>query len=114
MAVITIPIPKPSIIRPAAVYVAQFGGIGAFFPLFPVYLGFLGLPLGTVGLLIALHALVSLLAAPGWGESIIGGQLAGALTLPGLFALAALGTWFGAVVIWRSSRTTEPLIAGAR
>jgi PPP family 3-phenylpropionic acid transporter len=54
-------------VRPAIVYVALFGAVGAFFPYSSVLLAGRGLALEAVGLLLALHAVVSLAVAPLWG-----------------------------------------------
>jgi PPP family 3-phenylpropionic acid transporter len=56
-----------SVVRPAIVYALLFGAVAAYSPYIAVYLRSTGLDLGTVGILIALHATVSLIAAPIWG-----------------------------------------------
>jgi PPP family 3-phenylpropionic acid transporter len=66
------PAPTPSgasssVVRPAIVYALLFGAVAAYSPYIAVYLRSTGLDLGTVGILIALHATVSLIAAPIWG-----------------------------------------------
>jgi len=68
------PVPPPptdpdrsAIVRPAIVYAILFGAQGAYLPYISIYLVSTGLDLGTVGALIALFALVSLVAAPSWG-----------------------------------------------
>jgi PPP family 3-phenylpropionic acid transporter len=66
------PTPMPSgasssVVRPAIVYALLFGAVAAYSPYIAVYLRSTGLDLGTVGILIALHATVSLIAAPIWG-----------------------------------------------
>ena len=56
-----------STVRPAIVYAALFGALGAYFPYASVLLASRGLELGAIGLLLALHGVVSLVAAPAWG-----------------------------------------------
>jgi MFS transporter, PPP family, 3-phenylpropionic acid transporter len=53
--------------RPAIVYAALFGAIGTFFPYASVFLASRGLDLGSIGLLLALQSVVSLIVAPAWG-----------------------------------------------
>jgi PPP family 3-phenylpropionic acid transporter len=61
-------VPAPSsVVRPAIVYALLFGAVAAYSPYVAVYLRSTGLDLGAVGILIALHATVSLIAAPTWG-----------------------------------------------
>src|SRR5262245_11698756 len=52
---------------PALVYVALFGAIGTWFPYQSVLLASRGLDLASIGLLLALMGVVSLVAAPIWG-----------------------------------------------
>jgi PPP family 3-phenylpropionic acid transporter len=52
---------------PAVVYIALFGALGTFFPYSSVFLASRGLELGAIGLLLALHSVVSLIVAPAWG-----------------------------------------------
>jgi PPP family 3-phenylpropionic acid transporter len=60
--------PSPSsVVRPAIVYALLFGGVAAYVPYIAIYLRSSGLDLGTVGLLIALQATITLAAAPTWG-----------------------------------------------
>jgi MFS transporter, PPP family, 3-phenylpropionic acid transporter len=61
-----VPVPS-SVVRPAIVYALLFGAVAAYAPYVAVYLRSTGLDLGAVGILIALHATVSLIAAPTWG-----------------------------------------------
>ncbi len=65
------PVARPqmagSVVRPAIVYAVLFGGVGAYVPYVAIYLRSTGFGLGAVGALIALHAAVSLVAAPTWG-----------------------------------------------
>lgn len=53
--------------RPAVVYIALFGALGTFFPYSSVFLASRGLQLEAIGLLLALHSVVSLVVAPAWG-----------------------------------------------
>jgi PPP family 3-phenylpropionic acid transporter len=53
--------------RPAIVYIALFGALGTFFPYSSVFLASRGLDLAAIGLLLALHSVVSLVVAPAWG-----------------------------------------------
>jgi PPP family 3-phenylpropionic acid transporter len=61
------PLAPSSVVRPAIVYALLFGAVAAYAPYIAVYLRSTGLELETVGLLIALQAAVSLVAAPIWG-----------------------------------------------
>src|SRR5262245_36273092 len=54
-------------VAPAIVYVAIFVGVGAWYPYQSVFLAYRGLDLASTGLLLALGAVVSLVAAPVWG-----------------------------------------------
>jgi MFS transporter, PPP family, 3-phenylpropionic acid transporter len=56
-----------SIVRPAIVYAALFGAVGTFYPYSSVLLASRGLDFGAIGVLLALHGVVGLLAAPAWG-----------------------------------------------
>jgi len=58
---------SPSVVRPAIVYALLFGAVAAYAPYISVYLRSTGLDLETVGVLVALQAAVSLVAAPAWG-----------------------------------------------
>jgi len=78
---------RGGITGPAIVYAALFGAVGAYVPYIAVYLGSRGLELGTVGALIALHAAISLIAAPGWGALADGiGDARRPLLVAGLLA----------------------------
>jgi PPP family 3-phenylpropionic acid transporter len=59
--------PTPSIVRPALVYMALFGAVGAYFPYIGVFFQSIGLSLEVVGLFGALNSGIALLAAPAWG-----------------------------------------------
>ena len=79
-----------SIVRPAIVYALLFGAVAAYAPYIAVYLQSTGLDLGTVGLLIALHATVSLVAAPAWGALADGlGDVRAPILVASLLAAAA-------------------------
>jgi PPP family 3-phenylpropionic acid transporter len=79
-----------SVVRPAIVYAILFGGVGAYVPYISIYLGSTGLDLGTVGALIALHAAVSLVAAPTWGAIADGlGEVRGPILLAGCLSAGA-------------------------
>jgi MFS transporter, PPP family, 3-phenylpropionic acid transporter len=56
-----------SMVRPAIVYIALFAALATFFPYSSVLLSARGLDFGAIGLLLALHGVVSLVAAPAWG-----------------------------------------------
>lgn len=84
--------PIGSVIRPAIVYAILFGGVGSYVPYIAIYLGSTGLDLGTVGALIALHAAVSLIAAPTWGAVADGlGEVRGPILVAGLLSAGAGG-----------------------
>jgi PPP family 3-phenylpropionic acid transporter len=85
--------PSPGgLVRPAIVYATLFGAVGAFVPYIAIYLSSTGLDLGTVGALIALHAAVSLVAAPSWGALADGiGDVRGPVLAAGLLAALAAG-----------------------
>ena len=87
------PAPPPGgLVRPAIVYETLFGAVGAFVPYIAIYLSSTGLDLGTVGALIALHAAVSLVAAPSWGALADGiGDVRGPVLAAGLLAALAAG-----------------------
>ena len=79
-----------SIGRAAAVYALLFGAVGAWVPYIALYLGSRGLDVGGVGALLALHATVSLLAAPTWGALADGvGDARGPILVAGLVCAAA-------------------------
>jgi len=52
---------------PAIVYLAMFAAVGSWYPFQSVVLSSRGLDLGAIGLLLGLHGIVSLVAAPAWG-----------------------------------------------
>ena len=82
--------PAVSVVRPAIVYALLFGAVAAYAPYIPVYLRSTGLDLGLVGLLIALHATVSLVAAPTWGALADGlGDVRAPILVACLLAAAA-------------------------
>jgi MFS transporter, PPP family, 3-phenylpropionic acid transporter len=56
-----------AMVAPAIVYFAIFVGVGAWYPYQSVFLASRGLDLASIGLLLALGAVVSLVAAPVWG-----------------------------------------------
>ena len=79
-----------SVVRPAIVYALLFGAVAAYVPYIAVYLRSTGLDLGTVGLLIALQATVSLVAAPAWGALADGlGDVRAPLLVASLLAAGA-------------------------
>lgn len=122
MALPTVAAPvRGGIVRPAIVYAVQFGAIGAFVPYISIYLGAAGLDLGTVGALIALHAAVSVIAAPSWGALADGvgdvrGPLLAAGALSGLgaallaLAVGPLGLALGIAVLAAASAGMVPMI----
>ena len=70
-------------------YVFTFAAVGATAPYMPVYFQSIGLPLDAIGLVAALAALCSLIAAPAWG--VLADQALGARTaLAGAAAIAAI------------------------
>ena len=80
------------IVRPAVVYALLFGAVGAYVPYISIFLGSTGLDLGTVGALIALHAAVSLVAAPGWGALADGiGDVRGPILAAGVLSAISAG-----------------------
>jgi PPP family 3-phenylpropionic acid transporter len=89
----TAPLPSSSsVARPAIVYALLFGAVGAYVPYIALYLGSRGLDLGTVGALIALHAAVSLVAAPSWGAIADGtGDPRAPILAAGLLSAGAAG-----------------------
>ena len=90
-----------SVVRPAIVYALWFGAVAAYVPYIAVYLRASGLDLGTVGLLIALQATVSLVAAPIWGALADGlGDVRAPILVASLLAA-------GAAILLASAR--EPL-----
>ena len=52
---------------PAIVYAAMFAAVGSWYPFQAVVLSSRGLDLGAIGLLLGLHGVVALVAAPVWG-----------------------------------------------
>ena len=56
-----------SLVGPAVVYALIFGAVGAWPPFSTVYFGSLGIDLGWIGVLSAIPAAVSIVAAPTWG-----------------------------------------------
>lgn len=56
-----------SLVGPAIVYALLFGAVGAWPPFSTVYFGSLGIDLGSIGVLTAIPAAVSIVAAPAWG-----------------------------------------------
>jgi len=62
--------PNPSVVRPAIVYFALFGALGAYFPYIAVFFGSIGLSLAEIGLLAALSAGIAVVAAPIWGAIV--------------------------------------------
>ena len=58
---------NPSLVGPAIVYALIFGAVGAWPPFSTVYFGSLGIDLGWIGVLSAIPAAVSIVAAPAWG-----------------------------------------------
>ena len=97
-----LPWARSSLARPALVYVVLFASLGAFFPFFPVYLQSIGLPLELVGLLVALHASISLVAAPLWGS--IADRIG---AVRGLLLVAGLASAVAATVL---AVVSDPLI----
>ena len=80
-----------SVFRPAIVYALLFGAQGAYLPYIPIYLASTGLDLGTVGALIALFAVVSLVAAPSWGALADGiGDVRGPVVVAGFLSGGAV------------------------
>jgi PPP family 3-phenylpropionic acid transporter len=96
----TIPL---AVLRPAIVYSILFGAQGAYLPYISIYLASTGLDLGTVGVLIALFAAVSLVAAPWWGAfADASGDIRGPVVVAGLLsgvAVLALALAVGPVLI---------------
>jgi len=71
--------------------VLLFGAQGAYLPYIPIYLASTGLDLGTVGALIALFAVVSLVAAPSWGALADGiGDVRGPVVVAGFLSGGAV------------------------
>jgi PPP family 3-phenylpropionic acid transporter len=62
-----VPAAYAAMVGPAIVYIALFGAVGAWYPYQSVFLASRGLDLATIGLLLALFGVVSLVAAPVWG-----------------------------------------------
>lgn len=100
------PAPDPiplAVLRPAIVYSILFGAQGAYLPYISIYLASTGLDLGTVGALIALFAVVSVVAAPWWGVVADGsGDIRGPVLFAGLLsgvAILALALAIGPVLI---------------
>jgi PPP family 3-phenylpropionic acid transporter len=82
---------RTSVLRPAIVYALLFGAQGAYLPYIGVYFASGGLSLGTVGALIALFAVVSLVAAPGWGALADGiGDVRGPVVVAALLSGGAV------------------------
>jgi len=82
---------RATVVRPAIVYALLFGAQGAYLPYIGVYLASSGLSLGTVGALIALFAVVSLVAAPGWGAIADGiGDVRGPVVIAGILSGGAV------------------------
>lgn len=98
----TNPIPF-AVLRPAIVYSILFGAQGAYLPYISIYLASTGLDLGTVGLLIALFAAISVVAAPWWGAlADASGDIRGPVVAAGLLsgaAVLALALAIGPVLI---------------
>ncbi len=96
------PIPL-AVLRPAIVYSILFGAQGAYLPYISIYLASTGLDLGTVGALIALFAVVSVVAAPWWGAfADASGDIRGPVLVAGLVsgvAVLALALAIGPVLI---------------
>lgn len=92
-----------AVLRPAIVYSILFGAQGAYLPYISIYLASTGLDLGTVGALIALFALVSVVAAPWWGAlADASGDIRGPVLVAGLLsggAVLALALAIGPVLI---------------
>lgn len=63
-----VPAAYAAMVAPAIVYVALFGAVGAWYPYQSVLLASRGLDFATIGLLLALFGVVSLVAAPIWGS----------------------------------------------
>jgi MFS transporter, PPP family, 3-phenylpropionic acid transporter len=79
-----------AVIRPAIVYAVLFGGVGAYVPYVAIYLRSTGFGLEAVGALIALHAAVSLVAAPTWGAIADGlGQVRRLILVAGVLSAIA-------------------------
>ncbi|MBA2718598.1 MAG: MFS transporter [Chloroflexi bacterium] len=92
-----------AVLRPAIVYAILFGAQGAYLPYISIYLASTGLDLGTVGVLIALFAAVSVVAAPWWGAlADSSGDIRGPVVVAGLLsgvAVLALALAAGPVLI---------------
>lgn len=92
-----------AVLRPAIVYSILFGAQGAYLPYISIYLASTGLDLGTVGALIALFALVSVVAAPWWGAlADASGDIRGPVLGAGLVsggAVLALALAIGPILI---------------
>jgi PPP family 3-phenylpropionic acid transporter len=106
----------PSVVRPAIVYSLLFGAVAAYAPYIAVYLRSTGLDLGTVGLLVALQAAVSLVAAPAWGAvADRRGDVRGPVLIASLIAAAAailLATVAGPLLIAASIALLATGMAG--
>ncbi len=92
-----------AVLRPAIVYSILFGAQGAYLPYISIYFASTGLDLGTVGVLIALFAAVSVVAAPWWGAfADAGGDIRGPVLVAGLLsgvAVLALALAVGPVLL---------------
>jgi len=92
-----------AVLRPAIVYSILFGAQGAYLPYISIYLASTGLDLGTVGVLIALFAGVSVVAAPWWGAlADASGDIRGPVLAAGLLsggAVLAMALAIGPVLV---------------
>jgi PPP family 3-phenylpropionic acid transporter len=91
-----------SIVRPAVIYFVLFGAVASYFPYIALYYQSIGIGLPEIGLLAALAAGVSVVAAPIWGAIV---DRAGDVRGP----LAVAGLWSGIAGIWLAT-AREPLV----
>jgi len=98
------PDPQPSVVRPAIVYFALFGALGAYFPYVAVFFGSIGLSLAEIGLLAALNAGIAVVAAPVWGATV---DRARDVRAP----LVVAGVWSALAAVWLGLSREPAMVA---
>jgi MFS transporter, PPP family, 3-phenylpropionic acid transporter len=100
------PDPNPSVVRPAIVYFALFGALGAYFPYIAVFFGSIGLSLPEIGLLSALNAGIAVVAAPTWGAIV---DRARDIRAP----IVVAGAWSALAAVWLGLSREPAMVAFA-